>query len=277
MDDALRERVEALERAVTDGDHDFSTLAAEADAVERLADVEERLDELEDRLAELDAATQALRGYVGNVRSVNQDVEKRADAAMAKAQALEAALSESGTAQTRNAPDDSTEGRAADARDSTTEFTSQPDTSPASRRHNTPPSASAPTPDGGLGDTQSQTGVPGLSPNEGVTAGSGDSPGSHEHRCRACGQRRPVEDNRGEQQVERNRTGQQVRSQTAGQPPTGEPTRSAGQPPNDPETGRRTDAMEPDSGEFQHPSDDPLISDETDDDTGRLARFRELL
>jgi len=35
--------------------------------------------------------------------------------------------------------------------------------------------------------------------------------------------------------------------------------------------------MEPDSGEFQHPSDDPLISDETDDDTGRLARFRELL
>ena len=36
MDDALTERVEALERAVTDGDHDLSALADDAEALDRL-------------------------------------------------------------------------------------------------------------------------------------------------------------------------------------------------------------------------------------------------
>ncbi|MEF8821708.1 MAG: hypothetical protein V5A52_05475 [Halovenus sp.] len=96
MDDALRERVDALERAVTDGDCDLTALTDEAEAVERLETVEMQLDELEDRVAELEAATQALRGYAGNIRSVNRDVEQRADAALAKAREVEDALDDSG-------------------------------------------------------------------------------------------------------------------------------------------------------------------------------------
>jgi len=95
MDDALRERVETLERAVTDGDHDLSAFADEAEAVDRLDTLESRVDAFEDRIEELEAATQALRGYVGNVRSVNADIEQRADAALAKVESLEATFSES--------------------------------------------------------------------------------------------------------------------------------------------------------------------------------------
>lgn len=89
MDDALEERVQALERTVTDSEQDLSQLTDESQALERLEALERQVTELTDRVAELEAATQALRGYVGNIRSVNQDVEKRADAALAKAESLE--------------------------------------------------------------------------------------------------------------------------------------------------------------------------------------------
>jgi len=92
MDDALRERVETLERAVTDGDHDLSAFADEAKAVDRLETLEADVADLADRIEELEAAAQALRGYVGNVRSVNTDVEQRADAALARVEALESRL-----------------------------------------------------------------------------------------------------------------------------------------------------------------------------------------
>ena len=94
MDDALRERVEALERAVTDGEHDLSAVADEAAALDRLETLESDVADLADRIEELEAATQALRGYVGNVRSVNRDVERRADAALAKAEQLEGVIGE---------------------------------------------------------------------------------------------------------------------------------------------------------------------------------------
>lgn len=92
MDDALRERVEALERAVTDGEHDLSAFADDAAAVERLDTLEADVADLARRVEELEAATQALRGYVGNIRSVNTEVEQRADAALAKAETLERRL-----------------------------------------------------------------------------------------------------------------------------------------------------------------------------------------
>lgn len=57
--------------------------------------VESRLGALEDRVAELEATAQALRGYVGNVRSVNREVERRAEAALAKAESLESEDSDS--------------------------------------------------------------------------------------------------------------------------------------------------------------------------------------
>lgn len=92
MDDALAERVEALERTVADGEFDPDQTGSHAELQDRLSALEDRLDTVEDRIEELDAATQALRGYVGNIRSVNEDVEQRADAALAKAEALESTL-----------------------------------------------------------------------------------------------------------------------------------------------------------------------------------------
>lgn len=112
MDDALRERVEALERAVTDGEHDLSAFADDAGAVERLDTLEADVEDLAGRVEELEAATQALRGYVGNIRSVNTEVEQRADAALAKAEALERRLPET-TATTDRQPstaDDTPDG-----------------------------------------------------------------------------------------------------------------------------------------------------------------------
>lgn len=92
MTETLEHRIETLERAITDGDHDLSALAAEADAVDRLETLETRVDDIDDRVSELEAATQALRGYVGNIRSVNTDVEQRAETALATVESLESAL-----------------------------------------------------------------------------------------------------------------------------------------------------------------------------------------
>ncbi len=76
-------------------DHDRDSLSRRLDAVERALSEEEpleradRLDDLETRVAELEAAVQAIRGYVGEVRAVNEDVERRADRALRKAEAVE--------------------------------------------------------------------------------------------------------------------------------------------------------------------------------------------
>lgn len=87
MDDTIEERLTAVERAVTDGDHDLADLATAAETGERLADLDAEMQTLDERVAELEAATQALRGYVGGVRAVNEDVERRADLALATAEA----------------------------------------------------------------------------------------------------------------------------------------------------------------------------------------------
>ena len=88
MDDQLEERVTALERAVTDGEGDAAALAEAAVTAERLEALETTVEDLEDRVAELEAATQALRGYVGNVRAVNREVEERADLALSRVEGL---------------------------------------------------------------------------------------------------------------------------------------------------------------------------------------------
>jgi chromosome segregation ATPase len=92
MDDTFEERLAAVERALTDGEHDCSALAEGAVAADRVARLESDVAELTDRVAELEAATQALRGYVGNVRAVNNDVEQRADLALSKAEAARRAV-----------------------------------------------------------------------------------------------------------------------------------------------------------------------------------------
>lgn len=82
----LQERISALERAVTDDDHDLSELGEAGEHAARLTALEEEVADIADSVAELDAATQALRGYVGNIKAVNRDVERRVDAALASAE-----------------------------------------------------------------------------------------------------------------------------------------------------------------------------------------------
>ncbi|SFS70578.1 DUF7310 family coiled-coil domain-containing protein [Halostagnicola kamekurae] len=85
----VERRLTAVERTLADAERPVSDLperAALADEVERLND---RIDDLSARVAGLEGSTQALCGYVGNVRSVNEAVERRADAAVATVDRLE--------------------------------------------------------------------------------------------------------------------------------------------------------------------------------------------
>ncbi len=165
--DELEARIEALERAVTDGDHDLSELAAEGEARERLATVEAELEDLTERVAELEAATQALRGYVGNVRAVNRDIEQRADIALAKAESLESAFA----ADDSSADGADTGSTGVSATDDTTTDTRTWAGSSSDEQHD-------PT-DRSVADMS--TAIP-----------SGAENGHDGDRCRACG--RPTED-----------------------------------------------------------------------------------
>lgn len=92
MSERLERRVEALERALTDDEGDADAFVDGAVTAGRLDTLEARVDELTDRVDELDAAVQAVRGYVGEVRSVNTEVEERADLALSRVEDLEADL-----------------------------------------------------------------------------------------------------------------------------------------------------------------------------------------
>jgi len=179
MDDELEQRVDALERAVTDGDHDLSGLTDAAEMGDRVENLEERIETIEERTEELEAATQALRGYVGNIRSVNRDVEQRADAALAKAETIESALAP---------PQESSAEQTASERsvtDQTANERTAPDHRPSETHGHTAETSA--TPDGGLNGTDTSPG------NKTQPAGRGQqalnhSKVSHNH-CQACGQR----------------------------------------------------------------------------------------
>ena len=85
-------RLNAIERALTDDDADLSDLRQTTAALDDLDGLESRVTEIESRLDELEAGLEAVRGYAGNVRAVNRDVERRASAALAKAETLENAV-----------------------------------------------------------------------------------------------------------------------------------------------------------------------------------------
>lgn len=87
----LSARLTAVERALdtpatanTGDDRDDPT----TDLDDRLCAVEDDLATLSDRLAEVEAATQAVRGYVGSIRATNERVRRRADRALAATEAL---------------------------------------------------------------------------------------------------------------------------------------------------------------------------------------------
>jgi hypothetical protein len=88
MDDSLDERVDAIERALTDGEAvEGLPEAGRVDA--RVEAVEESVADLDDRLSELEAAVQALRGFAGGIDAVDEAVERRANAAIARVERLE--------------------------------------------------------------------------------------------------------------------------------------------------------------------------------------------
>lgn len=88
-DSPTDERLRAVERALTGTDQSLDRLSDAAAVADDVADLEERIAALEDRVDELDAALQAVRGYVGNVRHVNREIERTAEAALAEARASE--------------------------------------------------------------------------------------------------------------------------------------------------------------------------------------------
>ncbi|WP_435179681.1 DUF7310 family coiled-coil domain-containing protein [Halorussus sp. AFM4] len=90
----LDRRLRAVERALTDDDRPLADLRDAAELARDLERLAERVDDAAERLDDLDAATQALRGYVGSVRAVDESVERRADAALATAEAVETRLAE---------------------------------------------------------------------------------------------------------------------------------------------------------------------------------------
>lgn len=87
--DQIDQRLSAVESTVVDGNVNLDDLSDVSELMEELERVNARLDELESRLSELEGVTQSLEGYVGNIRTVNEETEKQADAAMAAVDRLE--------------------------------------------------------------------------------------------------------------------------------------------------------------------------------------------
>lgn len=114
MTDNFAARLDAVERALTDGETDIDELPDAADVEERLTALEAQAESFDDRLAELEAAVQAVRGYVGGIRAVNRDVERRADAALATAESLTEAVDDAPRVDARELPESATGSRTAD-------------------------------------------------------------------------------------------------------------------------------------------------------------------
>lgn len=102
---ALERRLAHVERALTDGETPVAELAEAAAGDARLADLEERVAGLADRVADAEAKLQALRGFAGGVDAVDEDVRRRADAALAKAESLERTLVEEPGLRVERVPD----------------------------------------------------------------------------------------------------------------------------------------------------------------------------
>lgn len=104
--DALAARLDAVERAVATDDRDSlstDSTVSERDG-RRTADAGEprdreaddgrdaELEALRERVATLEAELDAVRGLLDGVRAVDDSVERRADAALAKAERLESSM-----------------------------------------------------------------------------------------------------------------------------------------------------------------------------------------
>lgn len=90
----IEQRLSAVERTVVDGDHELDRLADVASLTEDIERIDARLDDLEHRVADIEATEAAIKGYVDEVDSVNEGVERRADAALDAVERLEARIDE---------------------------------------------------------------------------------------------------------------------------------------------------------------------------------------
>ncbi|SEH16970.1 hypothetical protein SAMN04487967_2893 [Natronorubrum sediminis] len=90
----IDQRLSAVERAVVDNDLEFDRLEDLATLTATVDRLEARLEEHERRLAELEGSVDAVSGFVDNVGTVNDGVERRADAAIAAVDRLEYRLDE---------------------------------------------------------------------------------------------------------------------------------------------------------------------------------------
>ncbi|WP_440766810.1 DUF7310 family coiled-coil domain-containing protein [Natronorubrum sp. DTA7] len=90
----IDQRLSAVERAVVDGDVELDRLDDLAAVIEDVERLETRLEEHERRLAELEGSVDAVTGLVGNVETVNEGVERQADAAIAAVDRLEYRIDE---------------------------------------------------------------------------------------------------------------------------------------------------------------------------------------
>lgn len=86
----LEERLDAVERAVTDGAVSLADVEDAAGRTARIERVESRLESVEEQVDDLEAAVAAIRGYVGELRHVNREVERTASAAVAAVDRLDA-------------------------------------------------------------------------------------------------------------------------------------------------------------------------------------------
>jgi len=90
----LEDRVAALERRLDASVQDKASAGESGRQNSTSPDsaaLAERIDDLEATIADLEAGLEALRGYVGSIDHVNESVERRADAALAAVERLEAA------------------------------------------------------------------------------------------------------------------------------------------------------------------------------------------
>lgn len=90
----IERRLSTVERAVVDGDLELAAVGDAASLTEDLEALAERIDAHERRIADLEGRIDALDGFVGSVESVNETVEKRANAAVAAVDRLEYRIDE---------------------------------------------------------------------------------------------------------------------------------------------------------------------------------------
>jgi len=266
MEEDLETRIDALERAITDGEGEFDEIRTAAETAAHLDRLDTDLGELQDRVCELEAATQALRGYVGNVRAVNDDVESKADAALAKTEEIEAALAESpsdGTAEQRHMHAPETHDDGGMPRPSRTDDTPRKEGDGSG------------TGGGGTWSSLTEEGSTRQTPADEDAGGTAPHPehgGGREHtdsttsRCDRCGRPRTGGDERG---------GEDERSHDIDPPDTGSHARGT----NERGTLRGTDGDEPDLAglsEERHvaPHSEPTTGA---DEPGTLERIRQLL